>query len=126
MRWTAWSTAYSSAVRTIRQYELISERYREKVRCIYIDPPFNLGENADFDYRVDYKDSTWMTLLENRLSLAKWLMRRDGSVFVRCNHDGNMFVRLLMDTIYGTVNYRNEIIVRRAEESKGDLNKQFG
>lgn len=105
---------------------LIVERYRENVRCIYIDPPFNLGENADFLYRVDYKDSTWMTLLENRLSLAKWLMRRDGSVFVRCNHDGNMFVRLLLDTIYGAVNFRNEIIVRRAEESKGDLNKQFG
>lgn len=102
------------------------EKYREKIRCIYIDPPFNLGENADFLYRVDYQNSTWLSLLENRLECASGLVRLDGSVFVRCNHDGNMLVRLLMDQIFGPANFRNEIIVRRAEETKGDLNKQFG
>lgn len=104
---------------------LLQEKYRERVKCIYIDPPFNLGENADFLYRVDYKDSTWITLLANRLILAKPLIKADGGIFVRCNHDGNMLVRLMMNTIFGAENFRNEIIVRRAEESKGDLNKQF-
>jgi len=106
--------------------KLLSEKFRSSVKCIYIDPPFNLGENADFLYKVNYKDSTWISLLENRLAASVELMRKDGGIFVRCNHDGNMLVRLMMDQLYGTDNFRNEIIVRRAEESKGDLNKQFG
>ena len=39
--------------------ELLQERYREQVKCVYIDPPFNLGQNGDYLYRTDYKDSTW-------------------------------------------------------------------
>ncbi len=105
---------------------LLQEKYRERVKCVYIDPPFNLGENADFLYRVDYKDSTWLSLLENRLTTGLPFISQDGGIFVRCNHDGNMLVRLLMNQVFGSDNYRNEIIVRRAEETKGDLNKQFG
>lgn len=105
---------------------LLLEKYRDRISCIYIDPPFNLGESADFLYRVDYKDSTWITLLENRLGIAKYLISHDGSLFVRCNHDGNMLIRILLDKLFGSSNFRNEIIVRRAEETKGDLNKQFG
>jgi len=45
---------------------LLQMRYREMIKCIYIDPPFNLKQNADFLYRTDYKDSTWTTLLANR------------------------------------------------------------
>lgn len=67
-----------------------------------------------------------MSLLSNRIDLSKQFLSETGSIFVRCNHDGNMYVRLLMEEILGSANYRNEIIVRRAEESKGDLNKQFG
>jgi adenine-specific DNA-methyltransferase len=104
---------------------LINERYREKIDCVYIDPPFNLGETADYMYRVDYKNSTWLSLIGNRLDQAKSLIAPEGSVFARCSHDGNMLLRMLMEDTYGPQNYRNEIIVRRAEESKGDLNKQF-
>lgn len=104
---------------------LLQERYKQQVKCIYIDPPFNLGETADYLYKVDYKDSTWMTLLENRSRLSRHLLRKSGSKMIRCNHDGNMLVRMLMNSLFGSQNYRNEIIVRRAEESKGDLNKQF-
>lgn len=104
---------------------LLQERYREQVQCIYIDPPFNLGETAEYQYRVDYKDSTWLSLLENRISQSLSLLSNDGSSMVRCNHDGNMLLRLLLTKIFGSENFRNEIVVRRAEISKGDLNKQF-
>jgi adenine-specific DNA-methyltransferase len=105
--------------------QLMGERYREKIDCVYIDPPFNLGETADYTYRVDYKNSTWLSLIGNRLDQAQPLMAPNSGIFVRCSHDGNMLARLLMEETYGPQNYRNEIIVRRAEESKGDLNKQF-
>lgn len=105
---------------------LIKLKYKNKIDCIYIDPPFNLGEDADYLYRVDYKNSTWCTLLKNRIDLTHDLYTKDGSIFIRCSHDGNMFVRLLLEHTMGSNNYRNEIILRRAEETKGDLNKQFG
>jgi adenine-specific DNA-methyltransferase len=101
-------------------------RFRGRVKTIYIDPPFNLGDQADYYYQVDYRNSTWLTLLGNRLALTKRVLKDDGSIFVRSGHDGNMLVRLLMNQIFDAENYRNEIIVRRAEESKGEFIKQFG
>ncbi|MCD6215120.1 MAG: site-specific DNA-methyltransferase, partial [Candidatus Desulfofervidus sp.] len=46
-------------------------KFREKVQTIYIDPPFNKEQDADYFYSVKYKDATWITLLENRLHLAR-------------------------------------------------------
>lgn len=101
-------------------------KFRERVKCVYIDPPFNLGEDADYLYSVNYKDAAWLTILDNRVDLSKaFIDRSAGSIFVRVGHDGNMLVRLLMNNIFGMENYRNEIIVRRAEESKGEFVKQF-
>lgn len=105
--------------------ELMGRKFNKKVSGCYIDPPFNLGETGDYLYRVDYKDSTWLAFLQSRLLVTKRLLSNNGSQLVRCNHDGNMILRLLLNETYGHQNYRNEIIVRRAEESKGDLNKQF-
>lgn len=104
---------------------LLEKKYKEAIRGCYIDPPFNLGENGDYLYRVDYKDSTWLSLIYDRILLLKNILKNDGSLFVRCSHDGNMILRQMMNEAYGIQNYRNEIILRRAEETKGDLNKQF-
>lgn len=104
---------------------LIRETYKDCIRGCYIDPPFNLGENADYLYKVDYKDSTWLALIYDRVLLIRDLLDKDGSLFVRCSHDGNMILRQMLNAAYGQDNYRNEIILRRAEETKGDLNKQF-
>jgi adenine-specific DNA-methyltransferase len=104
----------------------LSESFIEKIKVIYIDPPFNLGTNPEYAYKVDYKDSTWLAMLEPRLIQAKDLINSGrGSIFIRCNHDGNFLVRSLMNKVFGHENFRNEIILRRAELSKGDLNKQF-
>jgi len=91
----------------------ILPKFKEKVQTIYIDPPFNKEQDADYLYNVKYKDSSWITLLENRLQLAKDLLNEKGSIFVRCDYNGNMYVRLLMNEIFGEENFRNEISVRR-------------
>ncbi|MFP3159551.1 MAG: DNA methyltransferase, partial [Hydrogenobaculum sp.] len=57
-------------------------KFKEKVQTIYIDPPFNLESSDQFFYRTNYKDSTWATLLENRLRLAKDWLNEKGSIFV--------------------------------------------
>jgi adenine-specific DNA-methyltransferase len=90
--------------------------YKEKVQTIYIDPPFNKEQDADYLYNVKYKDSTWIAMLENRLRLAKELLNERGSIFVRCDYNGNMYVRLLMNEIFGEENFRNEIVVNRVSK----------
>jgi adenine-specific DNA-methyltransferase len=91
----------------------ILPKFRERVQTIYIDPPFNKEQDADYFYSVKYKDSTWITLLENRLQLARDLLKDTGSIFVRCDYNGNMYVRLLMNEIFGEENFKNEIILKR-------------
>ena len=103
----------------------LSKRYKEKVKCIYIDPPFNLDGSDQFDYRTSYKDSCWATLLENRLALARTLLSDTGSIFVRCDYNGNWIVRRLMDNCFGEENFRNEIVIRRGSPKAG-LFFQFG
>lgn len=113
---------YSENFQALR---LLREKYRNAVSGCYIDPPFNLGEDADYLYKVDYRNSTWISLIYDRVIELKNLLDESGSLFVRCSHDGNMFLRMMLNEAYGIENYRNEIILRRAEETKGDLNKQF-
>jgi adenine-specific DNA-methyltransferase len=102
---------------------LLLEKYKGKVQTIYIDPPFNKEQDADYLYSVKYKDSTWITMLENRLWLAKELLNERGSIFVRCDYNGNWIVRPLMDDIFGKENFRNEILINRKRQAIGTPNK---
>lgn len=98
-------------------------KFKEKVQTIYIDPPFNLDSSDQFLYRTNYKDANWATLLENRLRIAKDWLNEKGSIFVRCDYNGNWIVRCLMDEIFGKENFRNEITINRKRQSIGTPNK---
>ena len=60
---------------------LLLNKYREKIKTIYIDPPYNTGSD-EFLYKDNYQHSSWLTMMENRLKLAKELMKEDGVIFV--------------------------------------------
>jgi adenine-specific DNA-methyltransferase len=60
---------------------LLQEKYRERVNCIYIDPPYNTDASAII-YKNGYKDSSWLSLLQTRLDLAKRLMQEDALISV--------------------------------------------
>ncbi|MEO0092052.1 MAG: site-specific DNA-methyltransferase [candidate division WOR-3 bacterium] len=102
----------------------ILPKFKEKVQTIYIDPPFNKEQDADYFYSVKYKDSSWATLLENRIRLSRDLLSDKGSIFVRCDYNGNWIVRPLMDEIFGKENFRNEIIISRTK-AKQEVGNQF-
>ncbi len=57
---------------------LIMERYREAVKCIYIDPPYN-SKTTEILYKNTYKHSSWLSLMDNRLALSRHLSTNDGS-----------------------------------------------
>ncbi|OCR19982.1 restriction endonuclease [Helicobacter pullorum] len=98
-------------------------KYQNKVDLIYIDPPFNLGENASFDYKVNFKDSTWASLLDSRLELAKEFLSTKGSIFVRCDYNGNFIVRSILNNIFGEDNFVNEIIVSKSAKLTETIKK---
>jgi len=98
----------------------ILPKFKEKVQTIYIDPPFNLDSSDQFLYRTNYKDANWATLLENRLKLAKEWLDKDGSIFVRCDYNGNWIVRPIMDKTFEN-NFQNEIILNRFKKESGVL-----
>ncbi|MFZ8785158.1 site-specific DNA-methyltransferase, partial [Thermocrinis sp.] len=82
----------------------ILNKYREKIKTIYIDPPYNTG-NDEFLYRDRYQHSSWLTMMENRLSLAKKLLRDDGVIFVSIGNNANVYkesykLGLLMDSLF--------------------------
>src|SRR6266571_813557 len=89
---------------------LMSARFRERVQCAYIDPPFNTGD--DFFFKDGYRFSSWLGLLENRLQLCHGLLTPSGSKFVHLDHNANFLGRLLLDSIFGPNNFVNEIIWR--------------
>jgi adenine-specific DNA-methyltransferase len=95
-------------------------KFKEKVQTIYIDPPFNLDSSDQFLYRTNYKDANWATLLENRIRVAKDWLNEKGSIFVRCDYNGNWIVRCVMDEIFGKENFRNEIVVSRTSRLKNE------
>jgi adenine-specific DNA-methyltransferase len=91
----------------------ILPKFRGKAQTIYIDPPFNKEQDADYHYSVKYKDATWITLLENRVRLGREMLNEKGAIFVRCDYNGNMYVRLVMNEVYGGEYFRNELIISR-------------
>ena len=60
-------------------------------------------------------------MLENRIRLGRDTLTETGSMFVRCDYNGNMYVRLLMNEIFGNENFRNEIIVNRFKRQLNEL-----
>jgi len=103
----------------------ILPKFKEKIQTIYIDPPFNKESDADYFYSVKYKDASWITLLENRLRLAKDSLNPKGSIFVRCDYNGNMYIRLLLNEVFGEENFRNEIILRKVNYQGTNVKGRF-
>jgi adenine specific DNA methylase Mod len=103
----------------------ILPKFKEKVQTIYIDPPFNLDSSDQFLYRTNYKDANWATLLENRLRIAKEWLNEKGSIFVRCDYNGNWIVRCLMDEIFGKENFRNELSLRKVNYQGTNVPERF-
>ena len=85
---------------------LLLGKYKEEVQMIYIDPPFNTG--VDFLYKDKYQDSSWITLLENRLMLAEKILKNNGSMCIHLNEDANYYGRSLLSWIFKM--FINEII----------------
>lgn len=88
---------------------LLQARYREQVKCIYIDPPYNTG-NDGFIYKDGYPHSSWLSLIENRLQVAYPLLRQDGVNFISIDDNEQAKLKQLCDGVYGEGNFVGDFI----------------
>lgn len=125
--------------------KLLQETYLGKIKMIYIDPPYNTGN--DFVYEDDFAENTdeylansgqfddegnrlvqntesngrfhtdWLNMIYPRLKLAKDLLSDDGVIFISIddNEVGNL--RKVCDEVFGEDNFRNQIVIRRGAKS---------
>lgn len=98
---------------------LLQERYREQVKCVYIDPPYNTG-TGDFTYKDSYQHSSWLSLIENRIVSSINLQSIDGGFF--CNIDDNEFDNLknLLDNVSTHLRFVGNVIWKHTIQSKND------
>jgi len=125
--------------------KLLSNSYREKVKCIYIDPPYNTGN--DFVYSDDYSEekkayweqtevtengfkidtniqtdgryhSNWLNMMYSRLLLARVLLQDDGAIFISIDDNEVHHLKKLCDEVFGEDNYINTVSVK-AKPSAG-------
>jgi len=98
----------------------IFPKYREKIDLIYIDPPFNTG--SDFAYKDRFQDSTWLTLMENRLSLSKDLLSDKGSFYLHLDYNADYMGRELLNNAFSKENFINEIVWYFSDNFQGNIN----
>src|SRR5699024_5565134 len=87
----------------------LKKRYAGKVKLIYIDPPYNTG-NDSYKHNDRFSRNTWLTFMKNRLEIAKELLAHDRSIYVHLDYNQAHYLKVLMDDIFGEDNLRNEII----------------
>jgi adenine-specific DNA-methyltransferase len=100
---------------------LLLERYREQVKCIYIDPPYNTGTD-EFVYKDEYQTSSWLSFLRDRIMLAHGLLGEEGIFFSSIDDNEEARLHILLEYIFGASNVLPTVVVRR-RKSQPNLRK---
>jgi adenine-specific DNA-methyltransferase len=98
---------------------LLQERYRESVKCVYIDPPYNTG-NDGFLYKDRYQHSSWMTLIEERVSLSKNLISEDGCFFSNIDDNEAFRYQLIIEKIFQPINFLASLVWQKKYSPPAD------
>lgn len=78
----------------------LEQEFAGKVKCIYIDPPYNTG-SAFEHYDDGIEHSLWLSLMRDRLELLRRLLRKDGSIWISIDDNEVAYLRVLMDEVFG-------------------------
>lgn len=95
---------------------LLQEQYREQVKCVYIDPPYNTG-NDDFPYKDGYQSSSWVSMMQDRLNSAYRLMTSDGNVGHYIDEKELTYASALLSYIFGEENRVVDIIWKNSSKN---------
>jgi len=95
----------------------ILPKFKEKIQTIYIDPPFNTGN--DFIFFDKFQDSTWLSLMNDRIELSKSFLSKEGNFYLHLDHLAEHFGKILLDKIFGQENFRAKITWNTGENISG-------
>lgn len=94
----------------------LEQDYTGKVKCIYIDPPYNTG-NAFEHYDDGLEHSIWLSLMRDRLEILRKLLSDDGVIFVQIDDNEQAYLKVLMDEIFGRNNFISTITLKMSTAS---------
>ncbi|MFW6149829.1 MAG: site-specific DNA-methyltransferase [Atribacterota bacterium] len=107
---------------------LIKDKVKDRVKLIYIDPPFGTGDEyggneGELSYRAKLMGSEYVESLRERLIYLRSLLRNDGVIYLRIDHHFGHYIKIVMDEIFKKNNFLNEIIVNRIKKSDSGAKK---
>ena len=88
---------------------LLASKYRKRVKCAYADPPYNTAA-SEILYKNGYKHSSWMTMMENRISAVIPLISRDGVLCVAIDDEEMFRLKMLTDGILREENFVSTLV----------------
>ncbi|HEV8713828.1 MAG TPA: site-specific DNA-methyltransferase, partial [Candidatus Binatia bacterium] len=94
----------------------LEQEFAGKIKCIYIDPPFNTGVAFEH-YEDGLEHSLWLSLMQDRLVILKKLLSPEGVIFAQIDYREGARLKVLMDEVFGESCFKNEIIVRRGTKN---------
>ncbi|MEM9578826.1 MAG: site-specific DNA-methyltransferase [Pseudomonadota bacterium] len=86
--------------------------YAGKVKCIYIDPPYNTG-SAFEHYDDNLEHSQWLAMMWPRLELLRELLAEDGSIWVSIDDREGHYLKVIMDEVFGRGNFITNVVWRK-------------
>ncbi len=110
---------------------VLNYTHNGKIDVIYIDPPYNTG-NKDFKYNDKYVDredtyrhSKWLSFIEKRLVLAKYLLKKTGLIFISIDDNEQARLKLLCDEIFREDNFVADLVWENKEGGGSSDSKHF-
>ncbi|MBS4240622.1 site-specific DNA-methyltransferase [Campylobacter vulpis] len=94
-------------------------KYQNKVDLIYIDPPYNTG-NDGFIYTDKFNQSSWLSMMNNRLELAKEFLKDKGSIFISIDDNEQARLKILCDEVFGEENFISNVIWEKKFSPQND------
>lgn len=97
----------------------LENKYAGKVKCVYIDPPYNTG-SAFEHYDDNLEHSTWLSLMKPRLDILRNILSDDGSIWISIDDDEGHYLKVLCDEVFGRNNYINTVIWEKKFSPQND------
>ena len=88
----------------------LEQEYAGRVKCIYIDPPYNTGAAFEL-YDDNLEHSIWLNLMRARLVLLRMLLSEDGTIWIQIDDEEQAYLKVLCDEVFGRANFINMVSV---------------
>ena len=98
---------------------LLQERYKEQVKCIYIDPPYNTNA-SEIIYKNGYKHSSWLSLMHNRIEIGQNLHSSKGLLLTAIDDTELRYLHNAIETIYGYENFVANLAIQQNPRGRSD------